>query len=466
GKTTLTLGLLAALKRRGHRVQPFKCGPDYIDPGHHRRACGIPSRNLDTWMMGVDGVRASFARAASATDVAVVEGVMGLFDGASADRLEGSTAHVCKLLDLPVVLAVDARAMARSIAPLVKGFAEFEPGVRLVGVIANNVSSDSHAELLRTALSAAGLPPLLGALPRRAAWEIPERHLGLVADTESGLTDEWFAALAEGIEKHVDLARLLELTKTVRPRDRREGLGFGVQGSGNENARCSTLDVRRSTLDASACRLGLARDAAFHFYYEDNLDLLRAAGVELVEFSPLQDARLPPGLAGLYLGGGFPEMFAAQLQGNAAMRTAIADFADRGGHIYAECGGLMYLCASLTDRDGKSWEMCGVLPARTRMQARLRRLGYVEAVTLRDGLFGPRGTRLRGHEFHWSALEPGGEDAEPVFEVHSASGDRAERVGLCRANVRASYVHVHFASNPAVAESWARTLAAGSEGMA
>ena len=437
GKTTLTIGLLSALRRRGRYVQPFKCGPDYIDPGYHRCACGVVSRNLDTWMMGEDGVRSSYARAVADADVAVVEGVMGLFDGASPERLEGSSAHVCKILDIPVVLVVDARAMARSIAPLVKGFAGFEPGVRVAGVVANNVASESHTRILREALKAAGLPPLLGAMPRRPEWRIPERHLGLIADTESGHTGSWFDLLADGVEEYVDIDTLVARCGATRP---------------NVTARLNAAP------DATPVRLGIARDAAFHFYYEDNLDLLRGAGVEVVEFSPLSDARLPDDLAGLYIGGGFPEMFAGALCGNAAMREAIARFAERGGLVYAECGGLMYLCKSLEDQDGKRWEMCGALPATTRMEPGLRRLGYVEASTLSEGIFGPPGTRLRGHEFHWSSLERTGAGLEPLFTVRFARNGREERAGFRGGNVCASYVHTHFASNPSVCRQWAERL--------
>ena len=437
GKTTLTLGLLAALRRRGLRTQPFKCGPDYIDPGHHRRACGVISRNLDTWMMGEAGVRASYARAAATADVSVMEGVMGLFDGATPDRLDGSSAHVCKLLDIPVILTVDARAMARSIAPLVKGFAEFESGVRIVGVIANHVSTDSHAAILREALQAAQLPPLLGTLPRRPEWQIPERHLGLVAETESSGDASWFAALADGIEQHIDIDALLAACRTSRP---------------------ARPDTAPTTPTQSPVRLGIARDAAFHFYYQDNLEMLQAAGIELVPFSPLTDPLLPADLDGLYIGGGFPEMFAETLSNNTTMRADIHAFARQGGSIYAECGGLMYLCEKLVDQDERTWAMCDVLPASTRMGGRRCRLGYATATTLQTGIFGPAGTALRGHEFHWSALTEDRRRHDPLFEVASARHTRHDRVGLQQDNVWASYLHVHFASNPAIPQAWGHAL--------
>lgn len=438
GKTTITLGLLAALRGRGLKVQPFKCGPDYIDAGHHTMAAGRTSRNLDTWMMGEEAVRSSFARASHNADAAVVEGVMGLFDGASSQSEEGSTAHVCRLLNMPVILVVDARAMARSIAALVHGFTSFDAELRVVGVIANRVGSESHAAILRDSLESAGLPPLLGALPKADNWAMDERHLGLVTAAESGDRQAWFHALAEGIEKHVDLDRLLAQSTANHP---------------------MTNDAPQAQMTNDQFpRMGIACDEAFQFYYEDNLDRLRQHGVDIVPFSPLHDSALPPGLAGLYIGGGYPELHGERLSANHAMRNAVRAFADNGNPIYAECGGLMYLCEVLRDQRGREWAMCGVLPACTRMESRLRRLGYVEAETLHDGMFGPRGTRIRGHEFHWSHLLSMEDDVAPAFSTRSARDSACSQTGLKRGNVWASYVHVHLASNPEAARMWAATL--------
>lgn len=436
GKTTLTLGMLAALSRHLERVQPFKCGPDYIDPGHHAQACGTASRNLDTWMMGEQAVKDTFRRAASHADAVVVEGVMGLFDGASPEGLIGSTAHVCMLLELPVILVVDARSMARSIAAVVHGFATFEAGVRVAGVIANNVGSDRHRTILAKALAAADLPPLLGAVPRHSDWETEERHLGLIASSESGRDDAWYQALANGMEKHLDLNALPTIE---RP------------------AACTAHQSPTST--PTKPRLAIAHDAAFHFYYQDNLDALADAGAELVEFSPLRDAELPDNIQGVYLGGGFPEMFAQELAANTSMHRAMRVFADAGGWIYAECGGYMYLCRHLVDGQDRRWDMCGVLPQTTHMQSRLRRLGYVEVATRHDGIFGPAGTRLRGHEFHWSAPAEGQDPHEALYEGHYArKPDEPHSFGIRHHNVWASYVHVHFASNPTVCDHWAQSL--------
>ncbi len=446
---------MRALRRKGLTVQPFKCGPDYIDPGHHRAAAGRPSRNLDCWMMGEEGVRRSFARAAADADCAVVEGVMGLFDGAFSGKIDGSTAHVAKLLGIPVILVVNAKAMARSLAALVHGFATFEPGVEIVGVIANNVSSPKHEGLLKEALTAAQLPPLLGAIPHEKKLELPERHLGLLPSPESKLDDEWHERLADLVEQHVDIDLLLKLSGED---------GSPSRARGGEAVPERPFDF----VEAASCRftcggtphLGIARDEAFNFYYEDNLDLLRESGVVLVPFSPIHDERLPDGLDGLYLGGGFPEMFAPQLARNTSMRQAVKAFADADGSIFAECGGLMYLCEAIEDAAKTRHMMCGVIPAVARMGSKLRRLGYVEAKTSGDSFFGSAGTVIRGHEFHWSDVELTGSGAspEPAFRTRGASGGDWTPMGFHVGKVIASYFHAHFLSSPTAAAAWASSL--------
>jgi len=436
GKTTLTLGILASLKRRGYKIQPFKCGPDYIDPGHHTRASGSQSRNLDTWMMGKKAVVDSYARGCRHVDGAVVEGVMGLFDGASSTSLSGSSAQVAKILDLPVILVVNARSMARSLAAVVKGFATFEPGVNIVGVIANQTGSRRHVSILEEALAAAKLPPLLGALPKDSNWAIPERHLGLVTGYEHEETLSWYNRLADAVDEHIKLEKLIVSCRASRP--------------------CRQEDPEKP-FSAPMVRVAIARDAAFHFYYQDNLERLAAAGIELLPFSPLRDQCLPDDISGLYIGGGFPEMFARDLEANYALKAEIAAFADRGGCIYAECGGLMYLCRTLVDRDGCRREMCGVIPAETMMESRLHRLGYVEARTLAPGLFGPAGTMFRGHEFHWSSTSL---DVvhQPAVEINKPGLASTQLEGFRLKNVWASYVHAHFASNPDLPAHWASFL--------
>ncbi len=447
GKTTLTLGLLAAFKKRGYKVQPFKCGPDYLDPGHHQAACGVLSRNLDTWMMGKAAVLESFSRALIGHDIAVVEGVMGLFDGASATTLSGSTAEVALLLELPVILVVDARSMARSIAALVKGFVDFEPGLKIAGVIANNIGSDRHREILEQALTAAELPPLVGALPRGVVPSLAERHLGLVTADQKRDADI-YQRLGEVVEEYLDLDLLARKCRRQFPKLPLD----------SENPEWLTRPASARKAGLCKVRLGVAKDQAFHFYYADNLDFLRRAGIELIEFSPLSESDLPKDLQGIYLGGGYPELFAEELSANFKMRQAIADFAENDGAIYAECGGLMYLSQKLLDQEGKEWAMSGVLPLSTRMEKRRHRLGYVEVESFTDGLFGKTGTAWRGHEFHWSS--PDLEPAFPQAPLRYRRPGESEwlAAGYCRGRVMGTYIHAHFGSNRELAANWAAFL--------
>jgi cobyrinic acid a,c-diamide synthase len=418
GKTTVTLGLIGALARRGLAVQPFKVGPDFIDPLHHTQAGGCASLNLDGWMLSPGTNRERFARATADADVAVIEGVMGLFDGSEGKSDRGSTAEMAKLLRLPVALVIDASAMARSAAALIRGFAGFDPDLRIAGVILNNVGGDAHAEMIREAI--AGDVPVLGAIPRDPDLVIPERHLGLHLPHEAHR--DWLGKLASLIEEHVDLDRLLEATRTERP------------------VAPPAIPAPKPTT-----RVGIARDEAFCFYYADNLELLEQAGAELVEFSPIDDP-LPEDLDGLYVGGGYPELHAAELAANEPALEAIRDFAAAGGPIYAECGGLMYLGETLELEEG-AHPLCGVLPFSTRMPAPLK-LAYVEIETT-DGMFG-EGLTARGHLFHHSEIT--GEPAvERCYRLRTSRGERSEE-GYRAGNVLGSYVHLHFASAPQLAE--------------
>ena len=435
GKTTVTLGILAALKARGLEVQPFKCGPDYLDPGHHEAACGVVSRNLDAWMMGPEAVRASFNRALAGKQATVVEGVMGLFDGAEPDKLSGSTAEIALLLDLPVILVIDVRAMAGSAAALVKGFAEFVPGLKITGVIANRVGSQRHRQLIARALEAAGLPPLVGALPKNGLPTLGERHLGLVsADAEKDR--EIYRELGRAIENHIDLDRLLANCRQPRP----------------------APAPPDAPVPERKLRLGLARDRAFQFYYADNLDLLQRNGIELVEFSPLADQRLPAGLDGLYLGGGYPELYAETLSRNRRMREEIAAFAAAGGAIYAECGGLMYLSQKLVDLEGRNWPMTGILDLSTTMGKRRFRLGYVETESRTETIFGPAGTTWRGHQFHWSEPDRKPDPQSSPLRCRRPGEDSWLPAGYGRGRVLGTYIHAHFADNPETARNWRRFL--------
>lgn len=428
GKTTVSLALMRALKRRGLVVAPFKCGPDYIDPTFHRRASGRESVNLDCRMMGFDSVRRSFHAAASCSQAAVVEGVMGLFDGVSADSLSGSSAEVAITLGIPVVLVVNVRGMAGSIAPLIAGFAGWRNDLRIIGVIADNAGGPNHVRLLADSLEKHSLPPLLGALPRNPEWTLPERHLGLVPELENGKYDAWFDKLADAAEEKINIDLLLECSKMERP--------------------CFSFRFP----EKKKVRLAIARDPAFHFYYSDNLRMLEENGVELVEFSPLNDSVLPEQIQALYIGGGFPEQFAQRLMQNVSMRTAIKKYAERGGIVYAECGGYMYLMRSITDFDGRSFEMCGVIPSDAVMESKLKSIGYRTVRLKSDCIFGKSGAILKGHEFHYSEAAPTGEPLWDAFD----SKDRivSSGGGYRNGNVCGSYVHIHWASAPQAVESF------------
>lgn len=438
GKTTVTLALARAFRARGLRVALFKCGPDYLDPTYHARATGEPSHNLDGWMMGRDAVRATFAHAARGADIAIIEGVMGLFDGASPTGDEGSTAEVAKWLEAPVLLVVNAGGMARSIAAIARGFASFDPAIRLGAVIANRVGSRGHLDLLRRAL---GSPPILGGLPRDPEHAFAERHLGLLTADERTLPEALLDALGQKAESWFSLDALLELARSA-PTLEDEAPPAGQGG-------------------APRCRIALAYDGAFHFYYADNLRRLEASGAEIVRFSPCRDSELPAGVNGVYLGGGYPEVHAAELAANTAMREAVAGFAARGGPIYAECGGLMYLTRAIVERDGSRHAMVGLLPAEARMTGELQALGYVEVETQRRTILGEAGARFRGHQFRYSELDP----APPATEVERVYSLRKRRAGETSlegyrvGNVLASYVHVHWASNPRVAAALVESCA-------
>jgi cobyrinic acid a,c-diamide synthase len=445
GKTTVALALMAALRRRGLRVQPFKVGPDFIDPGHHAAACGRVSYNLDTWMLPAPAVRALFGRAAAGADCAVVEGVMGLFDGRGPDDPRGSSADVARLLACPVVLVVDAAGLAASVAAVVKGFAELDPGVRVAGVICNRVAGPRHYAYLEPAVRRhTGVVPL-GWLPRRPEWEIPERHLGLTTQEDLPAADrrpwdETLAGLAAALEETVDVDRLLALAAVPDPPD------GPVPQAPTTGGRQSTRPRRR---------VAVARDAAFCFYYPDNLELLREAGAEVVPFSPLDDAGLPPGCDLVYLGGGYPEVHAERLAGNRGMRDSLRRHHGQGGAVYAECGGLMYCCRELVDGAGRAWPMLDLLPARAVMQPRLAALGYVTWRACGDTLLGPAGTEVRGHEYHYSRLEPLGDLPARARLDRPGQEDRPD--GFARGRLLAGYAHLHFGSNPRVVEALLRS---------
>jgi cobyrinic acid a,c-diamide synthase len=432
GKTTLTVGLLEAYRRRGLAVQAFKVGPDFIDPGFHALATGRPSYTLDGWMCGREHALATVARHAAEADLAIVEGVMGCFDGADATGDAGSTAEIAKWLGAPVLLVIDASAQSRSAAAAVQGFEHFDPDLRVAAVVANRVGGAGHAGWVAEAIRSACRAVPVGALIRDETLAVPERHLGLVTAGEGVLTGARRKRLAAAIEQGIDLDRLLALAAPV------------------------ALPHSAPAVDpAPRARIGVARDVAFHFYYPENLDRLRAAGAALVEVSPLVDRDLPD-VDGLYLGGGYPELHAAALAKNVPMIGAVADFAASDRPIYAECGGLMYLAHALEDPQGVVHPMVGLLPTTVRMRPGRLALGYTEIRLTADSALGPAGTVARGHEFHASTVDPVPARVPRTYQVAGrAGGERSE--GYVVGSALMSYVHLHFGSAPGLAPAFVQS---------
>ena len=437
GKTTIATGIMGALARRGLQVQPFKCGPDYIDPSYHLMACGMPSRNLDTWLLSHDTVLEFYGRAAQSADVSVVEGVMGLYDGHANLTGQGSTAEVAKLLRAPVVLIASAARVARSVAAEVLGFQEFDPSVNIAGVILNGVGSPRHLEFCKPPIEDATGLPVLGYMPRRDDLRVPERHLGLIPTVEGVVVEEWFEKLTAQVEETIDIDRLLKVARQAKTPN--------VQPS-----------VFPSAPQSCRTRIAVAQDKAFNFYYQDSLDLLEAWGAEVVPFSPLQDEALPDEVGGIYIGGGFPELFARELAANEDMKLSIRNAHARGRKIYAECGGLMYLGEALTDFDGEAHRMVGLIPARSSMSRGRLTLGYRDVEALVDGVLLAKGERVRGHEFHWSVADSPASPEQATYAVRSQDG-RIE--GFRNCSLWASYIHVHMGSRIGLAKRFVEECA-------
>jgi cobyrinic acid a,c-diamide synthase len=437
GKTTVASGLMAALAARGHEVAPFKVGPDFIDPSYHMLASGRPGRNLDAFLSGPDLVGSLFAHGATGADIAVVEGVMGLFDGKSGGGEYASTAHVAKLLNAPVLLVVDAGAMARSAAALIHGYATFDPELRVAGVILNRVGSATHETMLREAIEPLGIP-IVGVLRRDADLHTPDRHLGLVPAAERREeAREALARTGEAVARSCDLEGITRLAASAGP------------------LRTMPWDPTSPETGTSVTqppvRVAVASGPAFSFVYEENLELLRGAGAETVFFDPTTEEDLPESTDALYLGGGFPETYAEALSENEPLRERVRAFASSGRPVAAECGGLLYLCREL---DGR--EMCGVLDARARMTDRLS-LGYREARALVDSPLVAANTTVRGHEFHYSTVEPqagASPDASPAWEL-----SRRGMEGFILGSTHASYLHTHWATTPEIPLRFVRSAA-------
>ncbi len=437
GKTTIVAGLIAALRNRGLSVQPFKVGPDYIDPTYHSLAAGRACRNLDSWMIPPQRLNALFHHHARSADISVIEGVMGLFDGQNYLEDTGSTAQVAKLTGSPVVLIIDAAKAARSVAATALGFQHFDPDLRLAGFIVNYVAGQSHGQGVADAVKQATGLPVLGWLPRNPDLEIPERHLGLIPTAEPGRWQDFIDAAAGHVSRHIDIDHLLTIASRAHP--------FPA-----ENLLAELQRERRA--EAGPCPvIAVARDEAFNFIYEENIDLLRAAGAKVAFFSPLAEDSLPAGTSGVILSGGFPEMYAERLSANDGMHRALQTAHAQGLPIYAECGGLMALTQSITDLDGRAYLMFGLLPGRSVMTKNLN-MGYRLAQAAHDSWLMQRGEEVRGHEFHYSIWENRPDDLPPAYTLISPNGQGDVLLeGACLGSLWASYVHLPFWNKPELA---------------
>ncbi|AOT72377.1 cobyrinate a,c-diamide synthase [Geosporobacter ferrireducens] len=437
GKTTISIGIMAALKKKGYRVQAFKVGPDYIDPAFHSFVTGNASRNLDGWMLEEAVVRELFVKNAYGKDIAVIEGVMGLYDGFGIEKDQGSTAHISKILNAPVILIINGNGMSASAAAQVLGYKAFDPDVNIQGVIINNLSGEKHYELLKAAIERYTGIPCLGYMKNNSAIQLKSRHLGLIPSVEVEDLRKKIDEIGDMVGETIDLDRLMETSKNTKSLQ-------SVQYFSKENAAIDQVHI------------GVALDKAFNFYYKDNLDLLEELGAKLIYFSPLEDEKLPENIHGLYFGGGFPEVFADQLEKNFTMRQDIKNLVDLGIPTYAECGGLMYLTEAITTLEGKRHEMVGIFEAETTMTNRLQRFGYVEVNIEKPCVISHIPVRVKGHEFHRSIItSPQNADyGYQVVKKRSGEPVNSWHCGLLKQNVLAGYAHIHFYNHKELAKDF------------
>lgn len=428
GKTTIVTGLLAALRQRGLKVQSFKAGPDYIDPGYHQLASGRPAHNLDSWLTPAEILPEILAAEAADADISIIEGVMGLYDGGRKGI--SSTAEIAKVIDAPVLLVIDAKSMGASAAAIAKGFRDYDSAVQVAGVLLNRLGSDTHEAMIREAMAGIGME-VYGALRRDESLHLPERHLGLVP-VEENQEQQLIDRLGQAAAGQIDLDKLLDLAG---------------------QAPSLSVMAKSRTDERYSCRIGVARDEAFSFYYPASIKVLENLGAEVVPFSPLHDTSLPS-VDGLFIGGGFPEMFAGQLAANAGMRREIRQLALAGMPMLAECGGYMYLMDSLQDFHGQVHEMAGVFPGRAVMTDKLQMVGYVEAELRTDSVLGTTGCRLKGHEFHFSREQEQVAADRAAFTFRKLRNNSEYPAGQQMKNALGSYLHLHFAGCPAAAQSF------------
>lgn len=434
GKTLLTAGLIGAIRRLGLNVQPFKCGPDYIDPGHHSLVAQRPCRNLDAWLFTPEQLQRHFCQIAAPADLAIIEGVMGLFDGYGALDDTGSTAHIARLLQAPVVLVVDAGGMARSAAAVVAGFQHFDPQVQIGGVLLNKVGSARHADLCATAIEQHTGIKCLGYLPRQAQFNLPERHLGLVTANSAKQTIlETLDAVATTLSSTCQLEQLVSLAQSAPP----------IQ---LDPLPISAIEYAQRPV------IAVAYDAAFSFIYPEMQECLQAAGAEIALFSPIEDQQLPANCAGIILSGGYPELYATKLSANQAMLDALRQAHAANVPMYAECGGLMYLTEAIVDQAGQPWPMVGLLPGSSQMHQKVS-LGYRTISVCNDNPLFSANSQVRGHEFHYSRWE-NPEPATAAYRILAPDGTAQQLEGYQAGNLLASYIHLHWLANPSMAQKF------------
>lgn len=429
GKTTIVTGLLVALRAKGLKVQSYKIGPDYIDPGYHKLASGRPAHNLDTWLVSKEKLNEIFQKTAQDADITIIEGVMGLYDGGKNGI--SSTAEIAKLLDAPVLLVINAKSMGESAAAIALGFKKYDPEVKIEGVIINRLGSPTHRSMIEEALERLEIPTY-GAVMRNDGMTLPERHLGLVPVEENNKEKETVEEIGKTIAREVNVDKVIELAKSASELPKVEDRAQGVEKN---------------------VRIAVARDDAFSFYYPESLAVLKEYGAEIIPFSPLKDEKLPE-CDGLILGGGFPEMFAKELYDNEGMRESIRTAAKDGLPIYAECGGFMYLMKRMIDFEKNAYPMLGIVPGEVEMNRKLQTVGYVSATMQRDTVLGPKGTVLHGHEFHFSSECAPAEGTEypRAFTFVRTRKKEPYDAGYASGNILGSYLHLHFAGCPQAAE--------------
>ncbi len=439
GKTTITIGLISAFRQEGYSIQPFKVGPDFIDTGYHSLASGNPSINLDGWMLSKDYNINNFSLNTQNCNIAVIEGVMGFYDGFSGVSDDGSSAEIAKWLNLPVILIVNAQSMARSVAAIIYGFENFDKKVNIAGIIFNNVSGENHFSYLKESTEKYCKAKVLGYFKKCDFKPLPSRHLGLVTVEDNPEFWKHIENFGKIVKKRLDLKKILKITYYEKPKN----ISYNMENF------------------AHKVKIAIAKDNAFCFYYYDNLKILKKYGAEIIFFSPLKDKYLPEDIHALYLGGGYPELFAEELSNNATLLNDIKNFAENNGIIYAECGGFIYLTKGVHTLDKKFFPLIGIFNDEAVMFDKLKVLGYSEVTFLKDSFLGAKDTVVKGHEFHYSFLKNEGKNLEKIYKIKMRRKGIIKYEGYRYKNCIGSYVHLHFGSNETIIKNLIASLNTG-----